>query len=129
MVGKENERRYNEWKSGKLAEKDKSPLPNPAIVKLKQEDAGSREGSVFSDHDSQRSTPPSFVGDTPAPPATSSKPVPPPASNIPVLFKKVKRTEAEFNESWLKRNKLSGDDLKPGQEAAMMDAYDAYLVL
>ena len=127
MVGKENQRRYDEWKSGQLAGEDKSPTPNPAIVNLKREDAESREGSALSGIDSQRSTPPSSVGDTPAPPATSSKPVLPPASSTSAPPKKVKRTEEQFQESWLKRHQLSGDDLEPGQEATMMLAYDAYV--
>lgn len=129
MVGKENQRRYTEWKSGQLAREDKSPPPDPAIVNLKQEDAESREGSASSDNYSQRSTPFSSVGDTPAFPAASGKPVPPLTSSTSAPLKKVKRTEAEFQVSWLKRNKLSGDDLEPGQEAAMMHAYDAYLAL
>jgi len=129
MVGKENQRRYTEWKLGQLEGEDNSPPPNPAIVNLKQEDAESREGSALSGIDSQRSTPPSSVGDTPAPPATSSKPVPPPATSTSAPLKKAKRTEAQFQQSWLERNKLSGDDLEPGQEAAMMDAYDVYIAL
>ena len=128
MVGKENQRRYDEWKSGQRAEEDKSPTPNPAIENLREEDAEGRAGSTLSGNSSQRSTPLSSVGDTPAPPSTSGKPAPPPASSTSAP-KKAKRTEAQFQESWLKRNQLSGDDLEPGQEAAMMDAYDAYLVM
>ena len=146
MVGKENQRRYDEWKSGQRAGEDKSPTPDSAIANLKQEDAESREGSTFSGSSSQRSTPLSSVGETPAPPVTSGTPTPHPASSKPAPPasskhappptsstsappKKVKMTEAQFQESWLKRNQLSGDDLEPGQEAAVMDAFNAYMVL
>ena len=127
MVGKENQRRYTEWKSSQLAGEDKSPPPHPAIVNLKHEDTESREGSALSGIDSQRSTPLSSVGDTPAPPVTSSKPVPSPASSTSAPLKNVKKTEEEFRNAWLNRKQLSEDDLEPRQEAEIMHAYDTYV--
>ena len=138
MVGKENQRRYDEWKSGQRAEEDRSPTPDPAIRKLKQEDAESRAGSTVPDSNSQRPTPLSSIGNTPAPPATSGTPAPPPASSKPAAPNasststpqtKKKRTEDQFQEDWLKIKRLSRDNLEPGQAASMMDAYDAYIAL
>ena len=57
MVGKENQRRYNELDSGQRAGEDRPRSPDPAITNLKQEDAESRTGLAMSDSSSQMSTP------------------------------------------------------------------------